>query len=169
MIAVPTMQHAAPRVAQKRHFGLRDSDAFRESAAREFAAGLEGVTVKQARRAGVPGADPFFLSRAKNGDSSNPLFRLASIFVLGRILGVPKSRFQRWIDLLQEWLDKAYDEAPKPSLEDVLKKDSELDVRDDHLRFRVATGDPAAKALLVEETRVIYAHKRTLLLALEQG
>ncbi len=143
---------ARPVVKSRRRL-VRDSDFLRERAADELRAALAGVSVKRIDRADVPGAGRTWISRCRNGDMANPLYRLASIFILGRMLGIPKSRFQRLIDWLQSQLDRAYDDTPEPDLGDVLDHDAELDPTDDVLRFRAAMGCPDALRELLEAKR----------------
>lgn len=165
MIA-PSIATQWPSVAQKPGWLVRLSDSLRDEAAREISTALDGVTCKQISRARVPGVGVTFIARIKNGDAANPAYRLASIFVMGRILGVPKSRFQRLIDWLQERLDEAYGEGEKPDLEEVLEKDSELDPRDDHLRYMASKGCAESRRRLKEEKRQQLAHLPSVIAAL---
>lgn len=87
--AVGTIGRAQSGVPKRGIDLLRAMDAVRFDAAREVATALAGLSVKRAKSAAVPGAGSTFLSRCQNGDDCNPLFRLASIFVLGRIAGIP--------------------------------------------------------------------------------
>lgn len=167
MIAIAKMQTDAFGVAQPRRSVMRVAEDLRDSAAKELSVALDGVSTKRVKSASVFGAGATFLSRAQNGDSSNPLFRLASLFVLGRTIGVPKERFQRILDWLQTRLDEAYADQPKPSVKEVLETASELDPRDDHLRYMAAQGCAESRARLVEETRVQMAFARTVIYTLE--
>jgi len=134
-----------------------------------LAEALDGASVKKVKAANVPGAGATYLSRAQNGDSCNPVYRLGAVFVLGRVLGVPKWRFQRLLDWLQQVLDQAYDDAPAPTLDEVLSEDSELDPKDDHLRFLAAQGCADARRELIDVKRRQMALAPTVIFALQRG
>lgn len=155
------------RVVEKRGDVMRLTDSFRNEAAREFAIAMQGVTVKKVRAAGVPGAGAAFLSRCQHGDYCNPVYRLCSVFILGRMLGIPKSAFQRILDLLQSKLDAAYADKPVPTVKEALEADSAIDPQDDHARYLASQGCPAALSQLLEVKRHQLAHLPCVIRALE--
>lgn len=169
MIRSATLPIPGVRVLKPGREVVRLTDQLREDAAREVEAALDGASGKRIRAAGVPGAGLTYLSRIRHGDDGNPLFRLASLFVLGRMLGIPKERFQRLLDWLQTKLDEAYADAPEPSLDTVLETDSVLDPIDDRDRFLAARGCPAAARRLLENKRRQFAHLRGMIRALSSN
>lgn len=144
VVAVPV------RVVRNARKDVRDLDAVRLEAAQEVGRLFDGVTGKRINGALVPGITRHAISRAINGCDGNPLYKLPSWFVLCRRLGVPKARLQRIIDWLQEKLNEAYDDAPAPSLEEVLREEQEKDAAEDVAEMRVATGggEPALQEWL---------------------
>lgn len=148
---------------------MRVMDALRDEAAVELDAVLQDVSGKKVSAANVPGAGRTFLSRCRNGDGGNPLYRLVALFVLARRLGIPKSRLQRVIDWLQEVLDRAYEDAPaEEAVKAALDRDAELDPRDEHLRYRASHGCRVAAAEYVRIRREQVAHAKVTIASVER-
>lgn len=160
---------APPRPAVARNLDLfAHLTEIRTEAAREVAAVFSGIPGKRVDAAALPGFGRHGLSRAMNGSESNPVARLGGWFVLARRLGIPKSKLQRIIDLLQAWLDEAYGDEPTAELEEVLDKDAELDGRDDLPRQRAARGDKRALVELLEIEQEQLALGRTVILTVRR-
>lgn len=164
-----TMQGNGPRVVQNRRDFLRLTDAIRVDAAAVLRSVLEGASWKRVQSEDVPGAKAEFLSRAKNGCDCNPLYRLASLFLLMKRLGMGREGALRLLGFLKELVDWIWPPEEAPSLEKALEQKSEQDPRDDHLRFQVVRGCPVARVRLIEETRREIAVDEVLLLALQQA
>lgn len=167
MIGTASLQSAGGIVAQNPHGVLRLMDVVRDDAAMEMDAALKDVSVKAIRRANVPGASPYGLSRAANGGESNPLYRIVGVFVLMKRLGMGRARAQRIVDWLQEIVDQLWPEDAV-DLGKALEDDSALDPEDDHPRFHAALGCVDAKRTLLEVSRRQRAQKATLILALRR-
>jgi hypothetical protein len=135
---------AAAAVAQRQRDVVRLSDTFRAAAALVLDDVLAGVSTKRVRAAGVPGMGVTFLSRCKNGDHGNPLWRLASLFVLMKRLGLGRERAQRIIDWLQEIVDQVWPVGEAPEFEQVMEDEQELDAADDPCQMRAVHGDADA-------------------------
>lgn len=139
MIPALNVPVPAARVVRKAREDVQALGEFRVDACREAEALFEGVSGKRINAALVPGVTRHTISRAINGCDGNPLYRLASWFVLCRRLGIPKARLQRVIDWLQGALDAAYDDAPEPTLEELLMTEQEKDAAEDVAEMRAAT------------------------------
>lgn len=166
MIALPgTMGPFASPVLQSGRGLVRAMDLVRDEAALELGAVMTGASGKRIRSAGVPGASRTFLSRSSNGDSCNPLYRLAAIFLLMKRLGMGRERALRILGWLTEIVDQLWPEE-EADLGEALEADSALDPDDDHLRFRAALGDEGAARALVEVKRRQVAQGQVVLVAL---
>ncbi|HEX6926801.1 MAG TPA: hypothetical protein VF167_15370 [Longimicrobiaceae bacterium] len=86
----------------------RLADILRDEAACELLAAFDGVSQKRMKAAAFPGVSPTGISRAMNGDSSNPLYRLAAIFLLMRRLGLSRHRALRMWMWLREVIDQVW-------------------------------------------------------------
>jgi hypothetical protein len=156
-------------VAQTERDVLRASDALRDEAALELASVLEGTTCKRLVRADVPTCGAYAISRALNGGDSNPLYRVAMVFVLMKRMGMGRERAQRILNWLQELVDAIWPPEELPVLEDALAKDQDLDTGDDSLRFKAVLGCPEARARLIEIKRGQIAHAGVVILALRRA
>lgn len=88
----------------------RLADILRDEAALELMAAFEGVSHKRMKAAAFPGVSPTGISRAMNGDPSNPLSRLAAAFLLMRRLGIDRKRaLKLWL-----WLREVIDQIWPP-------------------------------------------------------
>lgn len=153
--AVGTIGRAQSGVPKRGIDLLRAMDAVRFDAAREVATALAGLSVKRAKSAAVPGAGSTFLSRCQNGDDCNPLFQAGQ-------------HLRPWP--YRRDTDRAYADAPALTINEVLERDSEIDPKDDHLRFLAAKGCPVARMELIEVKQRQLAYLPTMILTLqEQG
>lgn len=143
-------------------------DRLRAEAADQIRDGFDDVSQKRIDSAGIPGCSRSGVSRAANGCPSNPLYRLALMFVVARRLGVPKEKLQRGIDWLQSKLDEAYADAEPEPLAEVLDRDAEIDAKDDVLRLRAARGCPESMRELLAVKLTITAQSRITILALQR-
>lgn len=160
MTTTRTLPLAARRVAHNRPRLVRVSDNLRVEAAEVLRDLLEGASQKRIRGADVPGAGATYLSRAMNGCDSNPLYRLASLFLLMKRLGMGRQRALRLIEWLRDVVDTVWPEE-EGELEAALEEDSRLDPEDDHLRFLAARGcDESARQLLTVKQRQAAATAR---------
>lgn len=163
-----TIPSLSPRVVQSPRSLLRATDSLRDEAALVLGDAIDGVTGKQMNRAAVPTCGPYAISRAINGGDSNPLYRVACLFLLMKRLGMGRERAQRIVGWLQELIDAIWPEAEAGELADVLQKDQDLDVKDDALRLRAVLGCPdAVRSLLIEKRRQV-AYGATVVLALRR-
>lgn len=153
MYTPSTLTPSRPRVVRRSQEDAHLMGQLCTEAAREVAAAFDGVHGKRIDRAGLPGFGRHGISRAINGSATNPLFRLAGIFVLARRLGVPKHRLQRCLDWLQEKLDQAYADAEPAPLREVLEKESDLDAADDPHQMRAAYGCVVSLRAFLEAKR----------------
>jgi hypothetical protein len=156
-------------VVQNRRDFLNLTDAIRGEAAAVLKSVLEGASWKRVQSEDVPGAKAEFLSRAKKGCDSNPLYRIAALFLLMKRLGMGRESALRLLGWLTELVDWIWPPEETPSLETALERDSEQDPRDDHLRFMAAKGCPEARVKLIDETRREIAVNQVLLIALRQS
>ena len=171
MIAPSTMLLPAGRVPHSGRELLRLSDSLRNEAANELKAALEGVSGKRVRTANVPGAGTTFLSRSMNGADANPLYRLASLFLLLKRLGLGREAAQRLIDWQQEIVDAIWGPATDEAtdLENVLDKEAELDGQDELPRLQASRGCIEGTRQLIEVKRRQRAHSRTVIMALRHA
>jgi hypothetical protein len=86
-------------------------DVVRDDAAMELEFALRGVSVMRIKRANVPGASAYGFSRAMNGSESNPLYRIAALFILLKRMGVPREVPQRIVDWLQDLINRVWGPA----------------------------------------------------------
>lgn len=135
----------------------------RAHAAREVATAFDGISGKRINTALLPGITRHSISRATNGCESNPLFRLAGWFVLARRCGVPKYRLQRLVDWLQAALDAAYADQPRPSLHEVMEKETEVDAAEDPPQMRAACGDRDALHVWLDKVLERHSFDRTVI------
>lgn len=167
MIHIATVPHSGRVVGQNSRAVLQVMDAIRDESALELGAVLDGVSVKKIKLAGVPGAGPYHLSRATNGGDNNPLYRIAGLFVLMKRLGLSKARAQRIVDWLQDIVEELWPEG-EADLETALEQDSEIDPKDDHLRFQAAKGCVDSMRELLEVKRGQRAHSHLMVIALRR-
>src|SRR5690606_9073071 len=81
------------------------ADALRDEATLELFVAVGDVSGKKLHAAAVPGAGRHGISRALNGCTSNPLYRIAALFVVMKRLGMGRERAQRIVNWLQEIVD----------------------------------------------------------------
>lgn len=162
-----TVAPPAPIGARKRDL-FTHLDALRAEAGREIGIAFDGASQKRIDSVAVPGCSRSVISRAANGDLSNPAYRLGLMFVVARRLGVPKAKLQRVIDWLQALLDDAYADAPAPPLAEVLDRDAEVDAKDDLLRLRAGRGCAESARQLIDAKLRITAQTRVTIMALRR-
>lgn len=122
---------------------MRLMDSFRSDAATELAHALAGISGKAIGRANVAGAGVTYLSRATNGGDCNPLYRLASVLVMLKRLGMGRERAQRMVDWFQALVDLIWgDEAP--DFDEAMEKETDLDAADEPHQMRAVRGDADA-------------------------
>lgn len=169
MIPAPTVRIPGARVVRNAREDVRSLGEFRADACHEVERLFDGVSGKRINAALVPGVTRHTISRALNGCDGNPLYRLASWFVLCRRLGIPKARLQRVIDWLQGALDAAYDDAPEPTLEELLRTEQEKDAAEDVAEMRAATmGSDEAIREWLDRIRDRHAYDPTVIGALSR-
>lgn len=166
MIAPLNLSLPSAAVAHKRGRFVRMTDLLRGEAAAEIAAALEGVSGKRVERAGVPGANRTGLSRAMNGSTTNPLWRIATFFLLLKRLGLGRERAQRLVDWLQELVDVIWGEDDPP-LEEVLEHEQELDVLDEPPQQRVGR-NPNAPSQMLAAKMLQHAYDRVVIRVLRR-
>lgn len=127
----------APLVAQNPREFLR---AMSEEAAAETRFAFDGIPGKAITRAGVPGVNPYQISRAMNGGVVNPLIRLVGWFVVMKRLGMGRERALRLVEWLREVVDLVWPPEDAPALEEVMEKETELDAADDPPQMRASYG-----------------------------
>lgn len=107
---MPTTMRTIPsRVEHSAGDLVRLLDALRQEAA-QLVADLLPHSRKKLRR--IPGLNPTGLSRAKNGDVSNALYRAAVYVLACRALGVPELKARRIPGFLEAVIDQVYGAAP---------------------------------------------------------
>ncbi len=169
MIAHPTMLSAARPVVRTAKDSAHLADAMREEAAAELRAAFDGVSGERINHAGFPGISRHGISRAMNGCSSNPLYRLVAIFVLMKRCGLGKARAQRMVDALQwaiNWVWGEEDEELCPKK--VLDEEQRLDALDDGPQQRLAWGDKGAAVEMLEVKRQQHAHDAVVIQVLRR-
>lgn len=168
MIAPSTLPLAAPSVVRTATDFSHLADTLRDEAALELRASLDGATCKRMERAAFPGFGLHGISRALNGSPSNPLYRLAALFLVMKRMGMGRQGAQRIIDWLQEIVDLIWPAEDLPPLEDVLDTEQDLDAQDDPHQQRIGR-DPEAVARMLEVKRRQLAHDRIVVLALRRA
>lgn len=152
MIA-PTMLFQTPDVVQSGRGVVRLTESLRSAAAHQLDAVLAGVSGKRINSASVPGAGVTFLSRCTNGDSCNPLFRIAAVFVLMKRLGLGREGAQRMVDWLQAIVDAIWPTGEAPEFEEAMQGEQELDAADDPCQMRAVCGDADALREFIDVKR----------------
>jgi hypothetical protein len=167
MIALGNLRPAAPGVVRKPRKLSHLMDTLCDEAALEMGAAFKGISGKRVDAAGVPGCGRHGVSRAINGSQTNPLYRIAGLFVLMKRLGMSRSRAQRIVDWLQELVDQIWGPEELPPLEEVLDTEQDLDCEDDSHQQRIGR-IPGAAARMLEAKQRQHAHDRLVILALRQ-
>jgi hypothetical protein len=106
------------------------------------------------------------LSRARHGDETNPLYRLACYLVELRDSGAERDKAQRIVDWLQEQVDGLW----PPDPDDVTRAseaEQEVDGEEDAAQLAYHLNKPGARAQWLELLRAHSARARTLIRALE--
>lgn len=160
--------HLRPNIAHSGTDFMRLMDVVRDDAALALDACLDGISQQKVRSARVPSASVTFLSRAKNGADSNPLYRIAAVFVLMKRLGLGRERAQRIIGWLQEIVDELWPDT-EAELNKALDTDQQLDPEDDTLRYQARLGDADARRKLLEVKRKQMAHDAVVIDALRNS
>jgi hypothetical protein len=143
-------------------------DSLRESAAHEVTSAFDGISGKRIDLVRVPGCvGRDGVSRAANGSVTNPLYRIAGVFVLMKRLGMGRERAQRLIDWLQEVIDWIWPEEDLPPLEEVLDREQDLDGEDDPHQQRIGRIPDAAERMLDAKRRQ-HAHDRVVIQTLQR-
>lgn len=114
MFTPPVMQRPLPNVPRKTADYARLADMLRDEAALEMMDALDGVSGKKIDAAAFPGISRHGVSRACNGDPSNPLYRIAALFLLLKRLGMDRKRAKRIV----QWLDELIDQLWPPEEEE---------------------------------------------------
>lgn len=149
-------------------------DQLRLEASRELGAAFRGISGKRIDLVGLPGCGRHGISRALNGCSSNPLYRIVALFVLMKRLGMGRERALRIIGWLRELVDQIWPDDQEIDPRRVLEEEQRLDSRDDAPQQRLAWGEPGAAAEMLEAVRAQQAHAPLVIqvlrrLAGEQG
>ena len=168
MIAPSTLPLPAPSVVRTAADFSHLADTLRDDAALELRAALDGATCKRMERAAFPGLGLHGISRALNGSPSNPLYRIAVLFLVMKRMGLGREGAERIIGWLQEIVDLVWPPEEVPSLEEVLDKEQDLDAEDDPHQQRIGR-DPEAAARMLEVKRRQLAHDRVVVLALRRA
>lgn len=153
-IAPSTMQPQRPAVPRNQIEVARLSDQLRKEAAQVWSEAFEGVSGKRINAVRFPGLTRHGISRAANGDVSNPLFRIAVVFLLMKRLGLGRERAQRIVDWLQAVIDWVYaDEEEEREAKEVLAEDQRLRLASEKVQTRLAWGEPGAAEEALEIAR----------------
>lgn len=166
MIAPITLGTIAPGVVRKPDvFAL---DTLRGEAAEVLADVFGDVPGKRIEQQSLPGYGRHGISRAINGCSSNPLFRIIGFFVLMKRLGMTGDRAQRIIDFLQEVKDSIWPPEEPLDPRKVLEEEQRLDSQDDEPQQRLAWGDRSAAVEMLAAVRRQQAHLPSVISVLRQ-
>lgn len=155
-------------VRTRKSFAHDATDGLRKDAAEAVARAFEGVSGKRIDAAHVPDCGRHGISRAINGSSTNPLYRIALMFVVLRRLGMPRERAVWMVEWLRRLVDAIWPEEEAPALEEALEKDGDLDVLDDAERVRAYRGDPEALARYLDAKMVQLAHAPAVIQAIRR-
>lgn len=166
MIAPLNLSLPRSPVAHKPGRFVRMVDLLRGEAAAELEDALRGVSGKRITAAAVPGASRTGLSRAMNGSTTNPLWRIAVFFLLLKRLGLGRERAQRLVDWLQELVDVIWGEEDA-SLDEVLEHEQELDVLDEPPQQRIGR-NPDAPMQMLAAKRLQHAYDRVVIRVLRR-
>lgn len=140
----------------------------RAEAAAQMASVFDGVSGKRIEAIGLPGFGRAGVSRAANGSDTNPLYRIAGMFLLMKRLGMGREGALRWLEFLRQVVDWIWPPEEEKSLQDTLDEDAALDGADELPRQRAYAGDEnAARELLDVKTRQI-ALSQAVTIALRQ-
>lgn len=159
----------APVVRTDRLAAHHATEQLRSEAAAAVARAFDDVSGKRIDAARVPDCGRHGISRAINGSATNPLYRIALMFVLMKRLGMGRERALQMLEWLRGLVDAIWPEEESPSVEEVLERDADLDVRDDAERLRVLRGDPEATARYLEARMAQAAYTPTVLAALRRA
>lgn len=142
-------------------------DVLCDEAAVVLGEAFRDVSGKKIDAAAVPDVGRHGISRAINGSRTNPLFRLAGMFVLMKQMGLGRDRAQRLVDHLQDLVDMIWPPEDVPALEEVLEAEQDLDAEDDPHQQRIGR-DPGALERMLEAKCRQRAHDGTVIVALKR-
>lgn len=159
----PTVRPAASVVTQSRADIVRLIEHLRTDAATE----IDLAFPRQLKHYQVPGVSAFGLSRAKNGDVSNPLYRTACYIVALRMSGAPREKAQRIVDWLQSLVDLLWPPKHDASARSLVRREQEIDGAEDLAECDYLLASPGAAAVWLGCIRERRAHDASLIAALE--
>lgn len=168
MIAFPNLSPSMPRVVRRPGELAHLLDVLKDEAALEMGAAFKGVSGKRIDAANVPGCGRHGVSRAINGSETNPLFRLAALFVLMKRLGMGRERALRVVGWLRELVDAIWPEEEERSWEETMGREQEIDSEEDRHQVDACLGIPGAAARMLEVVRHRHAHDAVVISVLRQ-
>lgn len=154
-IATPIMPPGAACVVRGGREFTHLTDVLHDEAVLVLHDAIGDVSGKRLDSAAVPGAGRHGISRALNGCTSNPLFRVAALFLLMKRLGLGRERAQRIVDWLQEVVDAIWppNEGEEREAKEVLAEDQRLRLASEGAQTRLAWGEAGAAGEALEIAR----------------
>lgn len=150
----PSTMHTCRGAVPRTRAGVaRLSDELREEAAKVWSEAFEGVSGKRINSVRFPGVTRHGVSRAANGAPSNPLYRIAVVFIVMKRLGLGRERAQRIVDFLQWVIDWLYGDEEEREPKEVLAEDQRLRLASEAAQTRLAWGEPGAAGEALEIAR----------------
>lgn len=122
--------------------------------------GLTGVL----GRIRFPGASRFGVSRAAHG-TLNPLAKIAVWMIVLRMLGLDRTRAQRFVDWLQSWVDRLWPEGEE-NPDRVQFEAQRDDLAEDICEAEYIAGVPGAEERWIAALHVQLASTRRLIVAM---
>lgn len=153
MIAPLNMAFPTPGVARNAPRYSHLADVLRCEAATEMDAVMGGVPGKHLSSAAVPGCGRHGVWRAINGAESNPLFRLAAMFLVMKRLGMGREGALRLLGWLREVVDAIWPEEEAPAFEEVMQQEAEVDTEEDRYQTATCLGVPGAAERMLDAIR----------------
>lgn len=166
--ATPIMPPGAACVVRNGREFTHLTDTLHDEATLVLHSAIGDVSGKKLESAAVPGAGRHGLSRALNGCTSNPLYRVAALFLVMKRLGFGRDRAQQIVNWLQEIVDAIWPPEEEEDPEKVLEEEQRLDTMDDLPQLRLAWGRPGAAREMLEVVRQQYAHMPSVIRVLRR-
>ena len=116
-------------------------------------------------RISFPGFTRYHVSRAANG-TFNPLGKVVRWMIVLRMLGLDRSRAQRFVDWLQSWVDRLWPAEDVEQTDDLQLRTQLADIDEDAAEAAYNAGRPGALDQWIRATECYIAQARCQLVML---